>query len=338
MKSKCLFFRKQSWKDRIMYQYPPRLVLNSIGSQSKFKDNLIIADIKWGSYEAKCIEIPADSTAEEVVKALAKNWGINLDQAEQCCIKTIGEASFLLGGHKLSDYAFLHESPVPKLLVINKDDVEIERAPEKIYISLEVESAGGRPCPPTPTPTTPSLAAPPPAPVILTSPRSPRKPSLTTMSLGTLAASSPFQFNASSTSIERMFSLKIEGIKMGSDFYHNGMLSRLGLQAGLFHGGKLLCRNETVALRMPNTDEVKDGLLHMDLTMHFDMKVSNLPRMTKLCLGIYEKKKSAMHPISWVNANVFDYQAKLRKRDTLHTWKYFLGDVMPTYEMLSPLR
>ena len=50
--------------------------------------------------------------------------------------------------------------------------------------------------------------------------------------------------------------------------------------------------------------------------------------MAKLCFGLYEKRtnysgtKASHHPLCWVNANVFDYQAKFRKRDTLHLWKY----------------
>lgn len=61
--------------------------------------------------------------------------------------------------------------------------------------------------------------------------------------------------------------------------------------------------------------------------------------MAKLCFGFYEKRKGTNTPLAWVNSNIFDYTAKLRKRDTLQMWKYDIRDeTMPTYEMLSPLR
>ena len=63
--------------------------------------------------------------------------------------------------------------------------------------------------------------------------------------------------------------------------------------------------------------------------------------MTKLCIGIFEKKPgwtNSTQPIFWVNAHIFDYRGILLTRDTLHMWRY-TGEVMPTHETnLSPLR
>ena len=74
----------------------------------------------------------------------------------------------------------------------------------------------------------------------------------------------------------------------------------------------------------------------------FDISLSRLPRMTKLCIGIFEKRgwpNTTQHPLFWVNAHIFDYRGILLSRDTLNLWKYSLGDVMPTHENnLSPLR
>ena len=45
------------------------------------------------------------------------------------------------------------------------------------------------------------------------------------------------------------------------------------------------------------------------------------------------------HPLFWVNSYVFDYRSALRWRDTLHMWRYSIGEAMPTHEAaLSPLR
>ena len=51
--------------------------------------------------------------------------------------------------------------------------------------------------------------------------------------------------------------------------------------------------------------------------------MSDLPRMAKLCAGVYERKRgSTAHPLFWVNTTVFDYKARLKWRDTYHMWPY----------------
>ena len=48
--------------------------------------------------------------------------------------------------------------------------------------------------------------------------------------------------------------------------------------------------------------------------------------MAKLCVGVYEKKRAGyVHPLFWVNTNIFDYRAKLKWKHTLHMWNYSLG-------------
>jgi phosphatidylinositol-4,5-bisphosphate 3-kinase len=321
--------RKTSWRDRIIYQYPPRLVMNKINNQATKK---IKVDLKWDDFTET--EVDNDTTAESLVKELGRKYGFEDDHVDQCCIKTIGEASYLLGGHMLKDYAFIKENSVPRLVVVSLDTIEIEMASDNIYISLERDvlamgnGFSSSPC----TPQSPSAPA---------SPRSlPRKTSLTSMSLYNLAASSPFQYSTTlSTSIEDKFKIKIETINISMDVPNSG--AKFCLQVGLFHGGRQICPLETIVMFKGRPSVVEgdhQGILEVDREVEFDILVSCLPRMTKLCFGFFEKRKTTQHPLSWVNTNVFDYMSKMRKSDTLHMWKYFLGTVMPTCEMLSPLR
>ncbi len=75
--------------------------------------------------------------------------------------------------------------------------------------------------------------------------------------------------------------------------------------------------------------------------MTFALPISSLPRKAKLCVGVYERKQhrgNSVHPLFWVNAVVFDYRARLRRKGTHHMWSYSEGDCMPTHATLSPLR
>jgi len=101
-------------------------------------------------------------------------------------------------------------------------------------------------------------------------------------------------------------------------------------------------------------------------SFEFDIKICDLPRRAKLCVGIFEQRGSGVgrgsggnkqqikanemaadinnsgqqqHPLYWVNCNIFDYRARLRWRNTFHMWNYSSADgCAPTHFCLSPLR
>ena len=99
---------KASWEQRIMYQYPARLVSNAMKMKSKKVQSLIPVHLTWEDKQE--FEISMDLTAKELVESLGRKYGFEEDYCRLCCIKTIGEASFLLGDHKkLSDYALFRQ-------------------------------------------------------------------------------------------------------------------------------------------------------------------------------------------------------------------------------------
>ena len=60
--------------------------------------------------------------------------------------------------------------------------------------------------------------------------------------------------------------------------------------------------------------------------------------MAKLCVGVFEKKRTGyVHPLFWVNSNIFDYRAKLKWKHTLHMWNYSLGKIDPLLSVLLAL-
>ncbi|KAL4714084.1 hypothetical protein ACJJTC_008438 [Scirpophaga incertulas] len=90
-------------------------------------------------------------------------------------------------------------------------------------------------------------------------------------------------------------------------------------QAGIFHGGKPLCESQKTRASPVSAE----GVAQWDEELKFPIKVNNIPRMARLCFGIYEtirvktKKrfkdasKASMNKLAWVNTMIFDYKDQL---------------------------
>uniref|UniRef100_A0AAY4D9U8 phosphatidylinositol-4,5-bisphosphate 3-kinase n=1 Tax=Denticeps clupeoides TaxID=299321 RepID=A0AAY4D9U8_9TELE len=124
------------------------------------------------------------------------------------------------------------------------------------------------------------------------------------------------------------------------------------VRAGLFHGAELLGK--------PAVSSDSSGRLeHLwNTTLEFDVAVSDLPRMSRLCFAIYAvmdkvkkqpksiktphskyqtiRKAGKVHyPIAWVNTMVFDYKGLLKTGDVvLYCWSSFPDELE---EMLNPI-
>uniref|UniRef100_A0A3B3Y8H3 phosphatidylinositol-4,5-bisphosphate 3-kinase n=1 Tax=Poecilia mexicana TaxID=48701 RepID=A0A3B3Y8H3_9TELE len=111
----------------------------------------------------------------------------------------------------------------------------------------------------------------------------------------------------------------VHGSKVNAD---EGM--KLVVQAGLFHGSELLCK------MMTSSEVTVCSEPLWDQRLEFDINVSDLPRMSRLCFALYaviektkkprgtkKKNKKADCPIAWVNTMVFDYKDQLKTGDFL---------------------
>ncbi|KAK6472347.1 phosphatidylinositol 4,5-bisphosphate 3-kinase catalytic subunit delta isoform-like [Huso huso] len=115
----------------------------------------------------------------------------------------------------------------------------------------------------------------------------------------------------------------VQGSRVNAD---EGM--KLVVQAGLFHGSEMLCKMVTSSEVIVSSEPVWDQKLV------FDINISELPRMTRLCFALYaviekakkprstkKKSKKADCPLAWVNTMVFDYKDQLKTGDvSLYTW------------------
>ncbi|KAF0030685.1 hypothetical protein F2P81_017416 [Scophthalmus maximus] len=129
--------------------------------------------------------------------------------------------------------------------------------------------------------------------------------------------------------------------------------AKVQVRAGLFHGTEVLCKTAVSSESSGRSDHT-----WKESTLEFDIPVSDLPRMTRLCFAIYaimdkvKKQKSTKnthinkyqtirkagkvhYPIAWVNTMVFDYKGQLKTGDiNLHCWSSFPDELE---EMLNPI-
>ena len=64
-------------------------------------------------------------------------------------------------------------------------------------------------------------------------------------------------------------------------------------------------------------------------------KMCRIPRMARLCFCVFHEKKGRKTALTWVNMNIFDYQRKLRRMQTLHMWD---ANDQGTHDLLNPLK
>ncbi|XP_014018841.1 phosphatidylinositol 4,5-bisphosphate 3-kinase catalytic subunit beta isoform [Salmo salar] len=128
--------------------------------------------------------------------------------------------------------------------------------------------------------------------------------------------------------------------------------AKVQVRAGLFHGTELLCKPVVSSESSGRSEHV------WNRTLEFDITVSDLPRMARLCFAVYavmdkvKKQKSTKnahinkyqtirkagkvhYPVAWVNTMVFDYKGQLKTGDIiLHSWSSFPDELE---EMLNPI-
>lgn len=137
--------------------------------------------------------------------------------------------------------------------------------------------------------------------------------------------------SVSAWSIDDLFSVHVGTIlRLNTDVNRT---VDVGVQAGLFHGGKPLCETRKTTERA-----VRDGAADFNEQLEFDLQICNIPRNARLCLAVYEVSKTAkgvkskklkdkqemfINPLAWVNATVYDFKSRLKSGSvTLNLWTY----------------
>ncbi|XP_063236433.1 phosphatidylinositol 4,5-bisphosphate 3-kinase catalytic subunit delta isoform isoform X2 [Bacillus rossius redtenbacheri] len=150
----------------------------------------------------------------------------------------------------------------------------------------------------------------------------------------------------SSWDIEKAFTFQVCAMsRLNCD---TSRVVEVGVQAGLFHGGKALSEPQKTSEKPVS----KEGCCEWDEDLEFDLQVRDIPRMARLCLVVYETSKTAkgikskklkdskqdlnVNPLAWVNTTVYDFKNMLKTGAmTLYMWTY--AEDIQSDDLLHPL-
>ncbi|CAH0748005.1 unnamed protein product [Diatraea saccharalis] len=150
--------------------------------------------------------------------------------------------------------------------------------------------------------------------------------------------------NESSWHIDKNYSCTV--LCVGGLNVDPGRVVEVICQAGIFHGGKALCE----AQKTRAAPVSRDGVAQWDQELKFPVKVHNVPRMARLCFGIYEiikiksKKrgkeasKDSINKLAWANTMIFDYKDQLPTDGmTLYMSTHVADETQGDDQLLHPL-
>nr|CAH0099295.1 unnamed protein product [Daphnia galeata] len=144
--------------------------------------------------------------------------------------------------------------------------------------------------------------------------------------------------------VDSQFSFRVESVSL-----LNTSESEVGIQAGIFHGGRSLCEP-----RKTQAKSYVNGECTWNEELIFDLKVRDLPRAARLCLVVYSLSKMSkgakgsrrtfkdlenemyINQLAWANTTIFDYEGLLKTGSfTLYMWTY--AEDVQNEEIMNPL-
>ncbi|XP_053691450.1 phosphatidylinositol 4,5-bisphosphate 3-kinase catalytic subunit beta isoform [Sabethes cyaneus] len=303
--------------ERIAYQYPPKLV-NSAHIPEVVKKRITNGDfcvVAKSTDMQVTVKIPCKATPDEVIKRILEKKQISAantrnENSSDFILKVCGREEYMFGDHPIINFQYV------------QDSLSREETPTfvpKLLRNVEVFKDNIYEIPEEITQRSNSTGS--------------KQPSHTLRKVKYIT----------SWDIEEQFQCAVHGIAdLNCDVNRN---VEVGIQLGLFHGGKSLCKPVKTKLVSLN-----NGKAVWEETIVFDIKVKNVPRMARLCLVIYENVRTAkgvgvrarrtkdgfMNPIAWVNTMLYDYKHQLKAGAvTLYTWTY--AEDLQSEDVLHPL-
>ncbi|XP_023328992.1 phosphatidylinositol 4,5-bisphosphate 3-kinase catalytic subunit beta isoform isoform X3 [Eurytemora carolleeae] len=289
---------EQDWKNILRYYFPPRIRENEVGTfSSQFSpqiesklyrtgNHLWISVIKENGAQIK-LKVSSDILPSQILELCKEDIS--------SCLKINCREEFLVRECSLINYdtlrdLFLQGSEIILLVRTRSSlclDMEPEIVDEDIYSDYQLRSKNK------------------------------------------LVEEVPRSFNSvSSLRLQTRFLLLLDCLILKPELHmlKPEVYSDLKLRIGVYHGRKSLCSEVSLSFgERVKTMVDKHGTFFkyvLDQCVELDILVSNLPRMARLCFGLYRERKRRILPLAWVNTNIFDYKRVLKKCLTLHFWSY----------------
>lgn len=308
--------KRMTWQQRLMYQYPPRLAKNinipqSVRGRINNEKFMIVSRSENDANSSFTHEIPYHLSPASILKKILTKMSHTSNKQvhnfEDYILKICGQDEYIFGENQIIQFLHVQDvlsaNGIPSFVIQAKQNVDMFK--RSIYEAnlpkLEDRKGDSK------------------------------------SRLGTSTSTLKKKQKTSSWDIKQQLQICIHEIK-GLNCDTNKAVE-VGIQAGLFHGGKSLCEpQKTSVTQLPIGGDAK-----WEEVLKFDIMVYNVPRMARLCLVVYEVVKNSkgsgssggtarrrpkdklfsMNPIAWVNTTVFDYKHQLKTGAmTLYTWTY----------------
>lgn len=310
--------QNMSWLDKMNYQYPPRLAASPIPPPNvscRLREGNFVLVTRFENTETSfTFNIPYTMTPHKLLVTVLNKKAITLnsrgEHPSDFVLKVCGQEEYLVGDYPIIQFLYVQEALAADLTP-TLVVVSVNSVPvdiDNVYEDAEDVE------------------------------RKPRSSSstLTWKKKGK---------HLSSWSIDVKFAFRISAIcRLNCDVTR----TEVGVQAGLFHGGKSLAEPQKTSEKQVS----KDGECEWEEDLQFDIQVCNIPRMARLCLVVYEISKTAkgskfrrlkdskqemfINPLAWVNTTVYDFKNQLKiGAMTLYMWTY--AEDTQTDDILHPL-
>lgn len=315
--------QKMSWSEKLMYQYPPRIASTydiPLTIKQGLREEKFVLVAKFEDIEpsvAFTFSIAPNQTPDEIIAMILTKKALTMNKRFQ----PERSRDFILKVCGQDEYLF-GDHPIVRFLYI-QDTLARNGVPTVITQSVASLKSVKEICYQSPLTLMGADNQPPPPTSTLRKKRD----------------------QVISWNIEANFQVTVHALmNVNTDETRTG---EFGVLVGLFHGGKSLCQPKfTQNRKMPN------GGTEFNEPITLDLAVSNVPRMARLCLVVYETVKTNkgggmkvkrvkesniyMNPLYWVNTTVFDYKNQLKTgATTLYPWPY--AEDSSSEDLLHPL-
>ncbi|KAJ3643840.1 hypothetical protein Zmor_026526 [Zophobas morio] len=309
---------KYTWLEKLYYQFPPRLCpRNKNFPETLSQKKNIKISTKFDDNEVSFTFnvspfIKPNKLLELILAKKANILNKRNESYHDYVLKVCGQDEFLVGDHQIIQFQYIQDS-LSKDITPTVVTVRIENVPVIVDNDYEcVDNFDKK-----------------------------MRPPYSTLTLRKRAK------HKSAWNIEKRFSVSLNIVSgINCDLRKT---NEIGIQAGLFHGGKPLCERLKASIQPIN--DKNESLFNE--TLVFDILVCNIPRNAKLCFCIYEVPKSSklvrskkgkeygnnkelITPIAWANTAVYDFKNQLKNGAmTLYMWT-FANDML-CEDIFNPL-
>lgn len=304
---------RMTWQEHLLYQYPPRIAKNISIPQSvrgRFNNDkfMIVSRSENDANSSFTHEVHYNLSPTAILQKILTKMSHTTNKPQPSyddyILKICGQDEYIFGENQIIQYLHVQDvlsaNGIPSFVIQAKQNVDMFK--KSIYDVVQPKMDDRKDA-------------------------KVRQTSTCTLKKK--------QKHTSSWDIKQQLQICIHAIK-GLNCDANKTME-IGIQVGLFHGGKPLCEpQKTSPIPLP-----ADGNARWEEVLKFDIMVYNVPRMARLCLVVYEilknsknsssssgtarrrTKDSNMNPIAWVNTTIFDYKHQLKSGAmTLYTWTY----------------